>query len=341
MTILVGDVGGTNVRLALVDGGEELRIRRKRVYDTDAHDGLAPVVARYRRELPEDRGELDRAAFGVACPVVDGTCRLPNADWELREDGLAEAVGVSRVLLINDFDAVCHALPHLKEGDTVPLREGVDRPSAPLAVVGAGTGLGHGFVTREGGYRVHSSEGGHADFAPRDELECELQGYLRDRYDHASWERVVSGPGLVDLYRFLITSGREEALVATREAMEEDDPAAVVSERARSGEDPACQRALELFVSLYGAMAGNFVLCVQAFGGLYVAGGIAPRILERLRDGPFVESFLARGRLAAVMEDVPVRVIVEKDVGLLGAAAAALGRPPTVSRAPGPGCRRR
>lgn len=322
--VLVGDIGGTNARLAVATvEGRSWRLEDKRTFRSEEFDGLAAVVRRYRAELDPS---IERASFAVACPVVDQRCRLPNLDWQIDRRGLARAIGVEDARLVNDFDAVCHALPTLGPGDLVELQAGSPRRGHPEAVIGAGTGLGQGFVTRHEGERlVHSSEGGHAGFAPRDRTECELLEFVSREYGRASNERVVSGPGLVDIYRFLLETGRAEPTPETRRAMESADPAAVVSRRGLEGRDPACEAALDLFVSAYGAQAGNLALTVQALGGVYVAGGIAPKILEKLEDGAFVEAFCDKGRFAPMMREIPVRVIVEEEVGLIGAAAAVQG----------------
>lgn len=320
VTVLVGDIGGTHARLALAEmGADGHRLDRREVYESQEHSGLGCIVRRYLGELGS---QPDRACLAVACPVLGGRCRLPNLDWELEQSSFAREIGISDTRFINDFDAVCHSLSLLRPEDRVELQAGEPRRGRPRAVIGAGTGLGQGFVTGgEEEYRVHPSEGGHADFAPRDDFECELLEFLSDRYGRVSYERVLSGDGLVDLYRFLIASDRGEERRGTREAMEEDDPAAVISRRALEGTDPACQRALEVFVRVYGAQAGNLALTVQALGGVFVAGGIAPKILERLQQGDFLEAFRDKGRFAPFMERIPVHVIVEPDVGLVGAAA--------------------
>lgn len=322
MTVLVGDVGGTHTRLALARIGDGRReVRRKRTYPSAEHPGLGPIVERYLSEL-DTRPE--RAVFAVACPVVGGACELPNLHWTLEEERLAEEVGIPGTRVINDFDAVCHSLRVLGPGDLVPLQEGEERATEARAVLGAGTGLGVGFVTSgPDAPRVHASEGGHAGFAPRTPEEWQLAEFLRERYGRASWERVLSGPGLVDIYRFLVESGRGREVPGTRAAMDRGDSAAVISDRALDEADPTCERALHLFVSAYGARAGDLALTLQALGGVYVAGGIAPKILPALRDGPFLDAFRDKGRFGGFVSRIPVRVITNAEAGLLGAAAAA------------------
>jgi len=321
--ILAGDIGGTYARFALFEHGEEgLRILRRARYRSGDHPGLAPAARRFLGELDE---APDGAAFGVACPVVEGRCRFPNLEWDVDVASLRRELGIERTRLVNDFDAVAHALPHLGARDVAVLHEGVERPGEVVAVVGPGTGLGHAFLSRRGdGVRVHSSEGGHAALAPRNALEAGLVAFLRRRYGRASWERAVSGPGLVNLYRYLAASGWAPQRPDTRRALEEegDDAPAEISRRALEGTDELCSGALDLFVALLGARAGDFVLEVQGWGGLVLAGGIAPRILGKLRAGEFLGAFRAKGRFSAFLQDLPVRVITNGDVGLIGAAAA-------------------
>lgn len=322
MRVLAGDVGGTHARLAVFEmhGDRPVAVRR-RTFRSREYPGLAAIV----REFLEEVGDRPEAAcFGVACPVTDGSCRLPNLDWEMEASSFAREIGIEGTRLVNDFDAVGHGLECLGEEDVEELQRGEPRERAATALIGAGTGLGHGYLTWHGGrYHVHSSEGGHADFAPRSPLERELLGYLGDRFGRVSWERVLSGPGLVNLYDFLRESGRGTERPEVRREMDREDAARVISLHGLRGTDELCARALDLFVSAYGAQAGNLALAVKAEAGVYVAGGIAPAILEKLRAGAFMEAFRSKGRLSYLLERIPVRVIVNPDVGLLGAAAAA------------------
>lgn len=324
MIVLAGDVGGTNARLALVavdPDAPRARIVRDRVRPSDEHGGLAPVVRAFLDEVGEDAPE--GACLAVAGPVRDGRARLPNLGWELDARELAAAVGMPGLRLINDFDAVAWGLELLGPDDVAVLQPGSPDPDGVRAVIGAGTGLGEGFVVRSRGrWDVHSSEGGHVDFAPRTPLQCRLWAFLRERHDRVSWERVVSGPGLVAVYEFLREEGVAPEDPDVRRAMEEGDPAPVISRHALRDDDPLSARALDLFIDAYGARAGNLALTVQATGGVWIAGGIAPAILDRLRDGGFIRAFRAKGRMSELVESIPVRVITNTDVGLLGAALA-------------------
>lgn len=320
-TVLAGDIGATRSRLAVVrigmDGAE---IARREEYRSADFPDLGEVVDRYLQGI-DPRPE--RAGFGVAAPVRGGIARFANLDWEVERDELSRRIGVDDVHLVNDFEALCHGLPLLGPDGLDDVLEGRPDPDGTMAVLGAGTGLGHAFVTREGGARrVHSSEAGHADFAPRDEDQDALLRWLRERHGRASYERVLSGPGLVDVYRFLVETERAPEDPATRARLEAEEAAAVVSELGTAGTDPACRGALEIFVDVYGAQAGNFALAVQATGGVYLGGGIAPAILPALRGERFRRAFREKGKLARMVAEIPVRVISDPDAGLLGAAEA-------------------
>lgn len=324
MRVLAGDVGGTHTRLALVElDGTEARILHRREFGSSSQNGLGPPVREFLGTLDERPG---RASFGLACPIVDGSCRFPNLDWGVELDALREEIGIERTGLVNDFDALAHSLPYLGADDLMTLQEGVDRPHEPVACIGPGTGLGQAFVSRTGDRPVvQSSEGGHVDFAPRDSLEDGLLGFLRTRYGHVSCERVVSGPGLVDIYRYLVgVRGGPGTAAGRLELATRTDAAATISRRALSGEDELCVDALDLFVSVFGSTAGNFALTVQARGGVYLAGGVSPKILPRLQNGLFLGAFRDKGRFEDYMTEIPVRVVTSADAGLIGAAAAAL-----------------
>lgn len=327
--VLAGDIGGTRARLAVIEwSATGAAIVQRREYASARYEGIEPIVRDFLERLDDPPR---RACLAIPCPVGDETCRPANLPWSIRLAGFDEAVGLPGARLINDFDAVGHALAHLKAEDLEPLRAGEVVEEAPIAVAGAGTGLGVVFALPErDGVRIVPSEGGHIGFAPRDPVEAELLWFLADRHrdeseGRVSYERILSGEGLAELYRFLVESGRETERTETRAAMEERDPAAVVAELGLAGSDPACVRALERFASVYGALAGDLALLVQARGGVYLAGGIAPKILPALRTGAFERAFLDKGRFREFLADVPAWVITNRDAGLIGAAAVASG----------------
>jgi glucokinase len=322
MIVLAGDVGGTNARLALVDlDARQTKVLRVEHYPSGAYPGLAPIVHKF---LEGTDAKPERACFGIAGPVVDQRVHTSNLSWTIDGADLARETGIPRTLLLNDFAAVGYGIARLGPADLVTLQEGSALARGPIGLIGAGTGLGHGFLLwDQGSYRVYASEAGHTTFAAGNDLEEGLVRFLRAEYGHVSWERVLSGPGLAHLYRYLATSGFAPEQQAVRDAMAHEDPAAVVTHHALAGSDALCVKALDMFVSAYGAQAGHLALTIVATGGIYVAGGIAPRIAAKLKDGTFISAFRAQGRLSAFAASVPVHLIVHPDVGLLGAAEAA------------------
>ncbi|MDI7274970.1 MAG: glucokinase [Anaerolineae bacterium] len=322
--ILAGDVGGTKTSLALArlhDGS--LRLEGLRSYPSQSYASLEAVLTAYRAN---EGGPIEGACFGVAGPVLGGEAQITNLPWRISEDALRRALGIERVHLINDLTALAHSIPVLGPGDVATLQEGTPDPTGAVGILAPGTGLGQGYLCWDGRrYRPGASEGGHADFAPADDLQVRLLQYLRGRLGgHVSWERVLSGPGLYNIYAFLRESGGEQpAWVAERLAT--GDPSAAISSLALADADPLCSQALGVFVSIMGAQAGNLALTLMATGGVYLGGGIPPRILQKLADGTFLRAFRDKGRLSAVVERIPVRVIVNPEAPLLGAASCALG----------------
>jgi glucokinase len=314
--ILSGDIGGTHCRLALFDGS--LRLDVEKIYPSQDYPGLGEVL---RRFMAETGAEVDRACFGVAGPVRNGRCRTTNLPWTLDEAELAEDLGIPRVKLLNDLEASAHGIPGLAPGDQVVLNEGDPAPRGNLALIAAGTGLGEAGLFWDG--RTHhpfATEGGHASFAPKNELEIQLLHHLLTQFDTVSWERVVSGPGLHHLYRFLRdVAGGEEPEWLEKE-LREGDPPAVIARTALSDTSPVCSQAVDLFVSLYGSEASNLALKVMATGGVYIAGGVAPKILSRMTGPGFLEAFLDKGRMRPLLEAMPVRLILSDRIALEGAA---------------------
>ncbi|HEX6941610.1 MAG TPA: glucokinase [Gemmatimonadaceae bacterium] len=323
MRVLAADIGGTNARLAIAEVTDgRARIERRQQYASQDAPSLASIALRFIAESGEQR--LSRACFGVACRVTEGICRPANLPWTIHEGELAASIGIPGTSIINDFDAIGQGIALLAPADVVTLQRGEPIAHGNLALIGAGTGLGEAFLVWDGfRYRVQPSEGGHVNFAARDEIEWGIYGALQAEFGHVSYERVVSGPGLVHIYRYLVSArgGAEHQLV--RDELRRGDPAAVIVRHGLAGTDPLCAQAVDLFTSLLGAHAGNLALTVLAAGGVYVAGGIAPRMVDKLRTGPFLKSFRDKGRLSEFVERVPVHVITNTDVGLLGAAAVA------------------
>ena len=332
MRWLAGDVGGTKTYLALYEPQERgaPQMLAEHRYPSDAYENLTPMVeafladAAQRSGNPRDR-TVTRAAFGVAGPIErDGSgheqCRATNLPWRIDGQDLAASLGAERVHLLNDFHAVALGIPALGDQDLHVLQRGETAKDGPIAIVGAGTGLGEAIVVPTAGpRRVLASEGGHTDFAPRDEEEIELLRFMLKRHKRVSYERLVSGPGLVALYDFVVETGREPCREQTRRRMLSEDPGKVIGDLALDDVDPACSRAVSMFLSLYGAEAGNLALKVLPTGGLFVAGGIAPRLLPLLPAAGFLASFLDKGRMRHLLEGMQVAIVMNPRVGLLGA----------------------
>jgi glucokinase len=322
--ILCGDIGGTKVELALYDRAEGRLIeRRAQRVRTDDGPNLESLVHSF---LDGDEGSVQSAAFGIAGPVVDERVVGANLPWEVDARALAERTGIARVTVVNDLAATAVGLTVLEPAELQVVHPGRARPGGPIAVVAAGTGLGVACLAFADGHPAAiASEGGHADYAPRTDLDVELFLWLRARFgEHVSWERVVSGPGLGHLYEFLKETGKEDEPAWLAEARQDGDPSAAIAEA--DGKAAIATRALDLFVEHYGAVAGNVALTFGATGGVALAGGIAPKLAARLSDGRFVDAFLDKGRLRPFVESIPVSIILNERTGLLGAALIALAR---------------
>lgn len=323
MRVLAGDIGGTSARLALVDiDAHTAQLVATRSYVSDEFAGLGPIVNAFLAEVAETPS---RACFGVACPVSEGKCIATNLSWIVDVDILREEIDIARTGVINDLHAVGRGVERLNAADLLPLQAGEPKERGTIALIGAGTGLGEAFLTwRDGAYEVHASEGGHASFSPASELEWRLLGTLAKRFGHVSYERVVSGPGLANIYEHLAAVGDIKEQASVRSEMRGVDRAPVIARHALAGTDQLCELSLDVFTWAYGAKAGNLALTVLATGGVYVAGGIAPRIVPKLLDGTFMTAFRAKGRLSEVLTRIPVNVIVNPHVGIIGAAAVAM-----------------
>jgi glucokinase len=323
--VLAGDIGGTKTLLALFDAGGA-RVTEQR-FSSSGYANLETMAREFLDANPSVKPL--RACFGVAGPVeptdAGGRSRITNLPWVVDAASLSTALGLRRARVINDFVAVAASIPGLHAEDLRTINEGVDDPLGHCAVLGAGTGLGEAILVRTGDHQeVVASEGGHTDFAARDEREVALWSFLRRRFGHVSYERVLSGHGLYACFEALTELRDRPVPAAVADRIAAEDPASVVSQLALAGDDPIAVEALDLFVSIYGAEAGNLALKVLATGGVYLAGGIAGRILPVLTSGAFLTSFCNKGRFTPFMERVPVHVIVNSEAGLLGAGLGAL-----------------
>ena len=317
--ILAADIGGTSARMAtfeVVNGA--LQVIESHTFKSAGFEDIGGVL---RAFMPKRQSLLVGACFGIAGPVRHGCVRTPNLPWIVDGSVIAHQLGLLEVGLINDLEANAWGIRALRPEDLLTLNVGDPTARGNAGLIAAGTGLGEAGIFLEGeSYLPFASEGGHVEFAPRDVLEIELAGQLISEFGHSSYERVLSGPGLSRIYHFLRDTHRvpESALVAA--AMRDRDPAAVISEFALENRCPLCVSALDFFVSIYGAEAGNVALKFMAVSGMYVGGGIAPKIARKLQEGGFMRSFVAKGRMKALLESIPVHVILNPMTALLGAA---------------------
>ena len=303
MRIIAGDVGGTKTLLQFIDRGAVVAEQRYESGDFKTFDAL------FAQFLPHVEPPVDAACFAVAGPILEQRAEVTNLGWQMDASALSSAFGIKHVALINDFYAVALGVPLLTPTERLSLNEGSRRPHHPIAILGAGTGLGQAMLIWEGGqWNVIPSEGGHADFAPQDELQCKLLVALQQKYnDHVSWERLISGMGLVNIFTFL---GGQEA-----------DPAEIALRAERN--DPRAIQTFQIFVDIYGSEAGNMALRVLARGGVFLAGGIAAKNLRFFTDGRFMDAFLRKGRFHDLLKMMPVDLITDEKVGLRGAAEMA------------------
>ncbi len=327
--ILAGDVGGTNTRLCLVaDGKTPREMSARKSYSSGAFPSLPAIIERF---LAETGGKPHAAAFGVAGPVKDGKASATNLDWKIDADEISACIGGGCVEVRNDLETTGLGLAWLAPEQVATLNGGAAWPEGNGCLIAAGTGLGESILVREkdGSFRPIPSEGGHADFGPRDAEQDGLLAFLRAKWSTVSWERVVSGPGLVHVYEYLCEScpkkGADDRGVLDRAKSE--PLARAISESALDGSSRLARAALTLFVKLYGAEASNLALKALATGGVWIGGGIAPRILPALTDGTFLSAFTANVTLGKLLAQMPVSVVLEPDASLIGAAALALGCP--------------
>ena len=324
MRVLVGDIGGTKTGLAVAEvAGGAVTLTGERRYPSGDYAALGEILQRY---LDETDVVCELGSFAIAGPVVDGRSRTTNLPWELDAEDLSRRLDLRRVRLLNDLEAVAWGIPALSGDDLAELQPGALDAAGNACVVAAGTGLGQAGLYWDG--RIHhpfASEGGHTDFAAVDAVEQKLLADLQHRYGRVSWERLVSGQGIGNIYRFLASERGIAHAPAIAEALSGDgDVAAEVAATAHAG-CPVCNETLDLFVRLYGREAGNAALKYMALGGVYLGGGIAPKNLARLRKPGFLDAFRDKGRMCELMERMPVRVILSSQTPLLGAARFVAG----------------
>lgn len=318
--ILAGDIGGTNVRLAAFElEGHRLSCVTERIYKAADHKNVCEAVKKF---ISTEGVLVDRACFGAAGPVRHGRVTFSNLDWVIDCRDLASLLRLKTVGLINDLEAYAYGINTLESKDFVTLQQGAEDSAGNAAVISAGTGLGEAGLYWDG-FRHHPfpCEGGHADFAPRNELELELARYLLSRHEHVSYERILSGPGIRNIYQFLRdTKKEEEPSWLADQIKEANDVPALISKAALGQKAPICERTMELFVSIYGAEAGNCALKFMSLGGIHIGGSIAAKILPLMKGPAFMKAFLAKGRMEPLLREMPVKIVLNDDAGILGAA---------------------
>lgn len=322
--ILAGDIGGTKTNLAFFEvEGDTFKTVSEATYASQEFRALEELLQEF---LGSHSHKVEFASLSIAGPVINGTCKATNIPWNVDSASVSSQLGFSNTWLINDLEANAHGITHLSEDEYVVLHAGKPGMHGNACVVSAGTGLGEaGMFWNGDGYIPFACEGGHTDFGPRNDEQIELLRYIRRDHRHVSYERVLSGMGLLNIYEFLRDTNRmEEPEWLSQELAKEDDQAATISRFAMEGKAQICVKALDIFAEIYGAEAGNAALKFMAFGGVFLGGGIAPKIIDKLKQPAFMEAFLDKGRMSAVMEYMPVKVIMNNRTALYGAARYAL-----------------
>lgn len=328
MIVLSGDIGGTNTRLQLTKFNQHKKntheVLKQEQHQNLQFRNLTEIVRVFLANADVDSSKIHSVCFAVAGPIVNNVVKFTNLPWVVDATEIKHSFGINKVALINDFQGIGYGIEMLHKDDLFVLQEGIPKPRATKALIGAGTGLGVGIVNHfDDQYYVCATEGGHVDFAPVDDVQIDLLLYMRKKYHRISNERLVSGQGLVNIYQFV----RDNNLFSERENSElrlalhsGADVAAIIAEYATVHRDIMAMRALEIFVRIYGAAAGNLALTTLPFSGLYIAGGIAPKIIPQLADGHFMAAFLDKGRMSGLLKDIPIYVVKNTNIGLDGAA---------------------
>lgn len=317
---LVGDIGGTKTNIVALEGNGRYKTIFEQTFQSKEYDSLRTIV---KKVIDEKGFKITGACFGVAGPVKNGRCEATNLPWIIDTKKIAEVLRINEhlVYLLNDLEAAAYGIEGLEEKDFYILNKGNPQKHGTKCLVSAGTGLGESIIVWDGKkYKPIPSEGGHTDFAPRTKMEIDLLNYLINKYGRVSYERILCGPGLVNVYEFFKETAYQDISAWLLERIKSEDPSAVISEIGMSKKDECCEKTLDLFVSVYGAEAGNLALKSLATGGVYIGGGIAPKIIEKIKEGSFMQSFTNKGRLSIMVAQMPVKVILNPKHPLLGCA---------------------
>lgn len=324
MIVLIGDIGGTKTLLHLIEiNAGEINLLKQGLYASQQYSSFSHIVTEFL-----ENNNIQQICLAIAGPVINNTCRLTNLNWYLQGEELAKEFNCQKVSLLNDFAAVSYGVLTLKESDLFTLQIGEKQENAPIGVIGAGTGLGQSFLVKfDDQYQVFSTEGGHSDFAPKNELEWQLLNYLKKqlKLERISVERVVSGQGIVSIYQFLrdIKYADESPEIAEKIRQWETgnnhiDPGAIIGESALAKNDILTSKTMAMFLDAYGGEIGNFALKIMPYSGIYIAGGIATKILPLIEDSDFVETFLSKGRMKPLLEKMPLNIVTNTEVALQG-----------------------
>jgi len=328
MTILAGDIGGTKTLLQLADlaDGSTCDVIFEKRYISAEWNHLTPMVQDFlQAAAQETSAQASAACFGIAGPVNGRNARTTNLPWQLNADDMQRDLNIDKIRFINDFQAVGYGIEALSEDDIVVLNQGNEVTHATRVILGAGTGLGQCLLAWQGEhYEVIASEGGHVDFSPTDAEQIALLKHIQKQFSRCTWERVVSGTGINNIHSYMLAAYPGEESIELKQARSIGDPSAAISIAAANGSDQLARRSMDLFCKLYGAQAGNLGLAGLAVGGIYVAGGVAPRIIDMLKNGLFMAGFMNKEeRMQRLLSNMPVRVVVNAKVGLMGSAVAA------------------
>ncbi|WHN65890.1 glucokinase [Cysteiniphilum sp. QT6929] len=331
MIVLAGDVGGTNTRLQLTEyKDKKSKVLFAKKYLAVDFKSLSAIIEKFLAESSIDKALIKAACIAVAGPVKNGAIEFTNLPWGLTETELAEVLtlDISKVKLINDFASIGYGLDSVETKDLVCLQQAPIDQNAPIAMVGAGTGIGMGIVTKHDNKTfVYPSEGGHQDFAPVDDEQIGLFQFLKKKLHRVSIERICCGPGLVNIYKYVVANplyNQPESPELRRDMHKGGDQAQLVTQYAVEKGDPMSLRAVDIFIRVYGAVAGNMALATLPKRGLYIVGGIAPKLIKQMQDGRFMKNFHDKGRMTGLMKEIPVFVVMDTDVGIKGASAFAL-----------------
>jgi len=316
--LLVGDIGGTNTRLALYEYQKELKIIKEHRFLSNDFSSLLSAIHSF---LGSEKPKIEAVSFGIAGPVKNGRCKATNFPWLVDINEIAKNLKITKAYLLNDLEACAYGVQCLKDNEFCIINEGEKNSKGNACVVAAGTGLGEAGMYFDGKIlRPIACEGGHTDFGPQNELEIELLKFLQKKYGHVSYERIISGAGIYHLYDFLVQNKIEPSIASLEEELKNsEEPQLIITQKGMNKENKTCERVLDWFCSIYGAEAGNAALKFMATGGVYIAGGIAPRILEKIKEGSFMKGFANKGRFSKLMMSMPVKIVLNDRTALLGA----------------------